>query len=223
MLPHVLLATGDTDLNDAVRWYLEAEGLRVEVVEDPRELLEVMSARRPEVVAVHLGAIEEGVREALAALPETGEPWLLALASRPFPAARQTLCPPVGALELAHALRDLLRRHRPARQVRAHPGLLHRDPDTGEFTVRGQPLLLAPAEARLLGFLLDHPLIPHPRSRLADILWGENYYGDLRLVDSHISHLRRKLAAAGLKPCPLITLRGTGYAYRPEDAADSAS
>lgn len=215
MLPHVLLATGDTDLNDAVRWYLEVEGLRVEVVEDPGELLEVVSARRPQLVAVHLGEIAEGVREALAARPATDEPLLIALAARPFPAARQTLSPPVGALELTHAIRDLLHRHRPARQLQPQPGCLQRNPDTGEFTVRGQPLLLAPAEARLLGFLLDHPLTPHPRSRLADIIWGENFYGDLRLVDSHISHLRRKLAATGLKPCPLITLRGAGYAYRP--------
>lgn len=222
MLPHVLLATGDTDLNDAVRWYLEAEGWRVEVVENPAALLETMTARRPPVVAVHLGGLEAGALEALAALLETDESWLVALASRPFPAARQTLSPPVGALELAHALRDLLRRHCGRQQGRAQPGLLHRDPATGEFTVRGQPLLLAPAEARLLGFLLDHPLIPHPRSRLADIIWGENFYGDLRLVDQHVSHLRRKLAAAGLKPCPLVTLRGTGYAYRPEDSSGSA-
>jgi len=47
------------------------------------------------------------------------------------------------------------------------------------------------------------------------LVWGDDFSGELRLVDSHIYRLREKLAKAGLDPCPVATVRGVGYAFRP--------
>ena len=41
--------------------------------------------------------------------------------------------------------------------------------------------------------------------------------GDVRLVDNHVYRLRDKLAKAGLEDFPIATVRGVGYAFRPEE------
>ena len=53
------------------------------------------------------------------------------------------------------------------------------------------------------------------RERLADLAWGGEFYGDLRLVDTHVSRLRAKLKEAGIDPGLVATVRGVGYAFRP--------
>jgi len=80
-----------------------------------------------------------------------------------------------------------------------------------QFTERrapGNPARCGPGNRafnRLLEFdlllvLMRHPRVVLSRNRLANLVWGDDFSGDLRLVDSHIYHLREKLTAAGLSP-----------------------
>ena len=80
--------------------------------------------------------------------------------------------------------------------------------------VHGQPVALTALEFDLLSTLMRRPRVVLSRTQLADLVWGDAFSGDERLVDTHIYHLREKLADAGLHPCPIATLRGVGYAFR---------
>jgi len=82
--------------------------------------------------------------------------------------------------------------------------------------VKGRPTPLTDPEFRLLLSLMQQPRVALTRSQIADAIWGDDYYGSLRLVDWHVARLRRKLRQAGLKRPPVTTVRGTGYAFRPE-------
>ena len=56
------------------------------------------------------------------------------------------------------------------------------------------------------------------RNTLIELVWdGYGTAGDMRLVDNQVYRLREKLIAAGLDPCPIVTIRGVGYAFRPEN------
>jgi DNA-binding response OmpR family regulator len=59
--------------------------------------------------------------------------------------------------------------------------------------IDGQPVELAPKEYELLLYLIKNENIVLSRETILDHVWGFDYFGDLRVVDTHIKKLRGKL------------------------------
>jgi two-component system, OmpR family, phosphate regulon response regulator PhoB len=72
----------------------------------------------------------------------------------------------------------------------------------------GRPADLTSTEYRLLSYLAARPNRVVSRELLLQQVWGYNYLGDTRTVDTHITRLRSKLGAAGDQ---IKTVRGFGY------------
>ncbi len=49
-------------------------------------------------------------------------------------------------------------------------------------------------------------------------MWGQDYFGDERVVDAHIKELRRKLGDDPARPSFIGTIRGVGYRFVDEPA-----
>ncbi|WP_094096364.1 response regulator transcription factor [Paenibacillus physcomitrellae] len=64
-------------------------------------------------------------------------------------------------------------------------------------TVAGNKVNLTPKEYDLLLFLISHYGKVMPREYILDSVWGYDYFGDLRTVDTHIKKLRAKLGEEG--------------------------
>jgi DNA-binding response OmpR family regulator len=86
-----------------------------------------------------------------------------------------------------------------------------------EATVRGRALELTPRELRLLAAFVGHAGRTLSQEQLLDLAWDDPV-GDPRRVKVYVGYLRAKLAAAGLEPSPIETVRGFGYRYRPPRA-----
>jgi DNA-binding response OmpR family regulator len=84
-------------------------------------------------------------------------------------------------------------------------------------TVKGKPVQLTTMEFDLLSTLMKRPQIVFTRDQLIDRLWGETFIAEPRLVDNFVYKLREKLTKAGMENCPIVTIRGVGYAFRPEE------
>ena len=80
------------------------------------------------------------------------------------------------------------------------------DPDTREVLVDGRALELTAREFELLHTLLSAPGRVFTREMLLTRLWGYDFFGDERVVDSHIKNLRHKLGRDYIE-----TVRGVGY------------
>ena len=80
------------------------------------------------------------------------------------------------------------------------------DIQSREVTRRGCPLELTAREFELLHTFLAAPGRVFTREMLLAKLWGYDFYGDARVVDSHIKNLRHKLAGDYIE-----TVRGVGY------------
>ena len=78
--------------------------------------------------------------------------------------------------------------------------------DAREAVLDGQPLDLTAREFELLHTLLSAPGRVFTREMLLSKLWGYEFFGDERVVDSHIKNLRRKLGRDYIE-----TVRGVGY------------
>ncbi|MDP5276463.1 response regulator transcription factor [Chengkuizengella axinellae] len=80
------------------------------------------------------------------------------------------------------------------------------DVDSMEVYEENEPVELTMKEFDLLQILLKNRGKVIPRETLIDNLWGYNYYGDTRVVDTHIKNIRRKLKGDYIK-----TVKGVGY------------
>ncbi len=65
--------------------------------------------------------------------------------------------------------------------------------DTHEVFVHGRKIEFAPKEYSLLRFLLENKHIVLSREVILNKVWGYDFYGELRVVDSHIKKIRKKL------------------------------
>lgn len=81
-------------------------------------------------------------------------------------------------------------------------------------TADGEELNLSPKEYELLLYFIANKGIVLTREKILDYIWGIDFFGDLRTVDSHIKRLREKL---GEKAYLISTVRGTGYKFEAKD------
>lgn len=78
-----------------------------------------------------------------------------------------------------------------------------------EVTLGGKKIELTLKEFSILHKLCKSPGRVYSRDKLLDEIWGMDYDGDIRTVDSHVARLRTKLGEWGNKN--IITVYGTGY------------
>lgn len=87
-----------------------------------------------------------------------------------------------------------------------------------DFTARrvmleGKPLDLSPKEYDLLFYLVRNRGIALTREKLLSEIWGYDFFGDDRTLDTHIKLLRRQLGPYADR---ITTLRGVGYRFEQE-------
>lgn len=78
-----------------------------------------------------------------------------------------------------------------------------------EVTLNGERIDLTLKEFNILHKLCKSPGRVYSRDKLLDEIWGMDYDGDIRTVDSHVARLRTKLGNWGNKN--ILTVYGTGY------------
>lgn len=84
------------------------------------------------------------------------------------------------------------------------------DDDSHDVFINNEKLNLSPREYELLYFLASHRGQLLSREQILDGVWGYDYFGDLRTVDTHIWRLREKLGALAEL---ITTVRGFGYRF----------
>jgi DNA-binding response OmpR family regulator len=77
-------------------------------------------------------------------------------------------------------------------------------------TINGERLEMTPKEYELLVYLIKNENMVVKREELLSKVWGYNFYGDDRTLDTHMKLLRRKLGDYGKN---IVTLRGVGYRF----------
>lgn len=80
-------------------------------------------------------------------------------------------------------------------------------------TVDGEKVDLTPKEYDLLFYLVENKNIALSRDKLLSDIWGYDFFGDDRTIDTHIKNLRNNL---GVYRDYIVTLRGVGYKFEVE-------
>jgi two-component system, OmpR family, response regulator MtrA len=134
------------------------------------------------------------------------------------------LVKPIAPKELAARIRAVLRRVQTATPAADAPlpggegdvilaGELEIRQAAGEVLLGGESLRLTKTEFLLLREMANHPGQVLSKEQLLERVWGTDYLGDSRLVDTHIYRLRSKVERTPATPRHILTVRGLGYKF----------
>lgn len=92
-------------------------------------------------------------------------------------------------------------------------GDLYVDFEKNIIKKNGSGLCLTPSELRILSTLIKYPGKVFTRAELIDIVFGADFDGYERSIDSHIKNLRQKIEDDTKEPAYILTIHGLGYKF----------
>lgn len=218
----VLVIEDERDLADLIAFHLEQEGYRPIVAGDGVTGLQEARSSRPDLILLDLmlpGMMGTEVCRLLKGSDETAAIPIIMLTAKGEEIDRVVgfevgaddyVVKPFSTRELMLRVRAVLRRsgEQAPKGATIAIGILAIDTERHVVTVSGEEVLLTSTEYKLLMNLAQRVGRVQSREHLLQTVWGYNYLGDTRTVDTHLARLRTKLGAAG----DLIrTVRGFGY------------
>ncbi|WP_209443689.1 response regulator transcription factor [Paenibacillus camerounensis] len=135
------------------------------------------------------------------------------------------LSKPFEPEELLARIHSLLRRSLltraavPQKEVLGFPEL-NIYPEAREVEVKGEKVVFTLKEFDLLAALARGGQRVYTREELVEQLWGNDYGGETRVVDTHIKNIREKLQKAELSYHPVQTVWGLGYKFQAPEHAE---
>jgi DNA-binding response OmpR family regulator len=221
----VLVVDDDSDVRKLVVELLARAGYRVTEAPDGRTALRTLYHERPDLVVLDVTMPElDGWRtlERIREVSDVPVVMLTALGAELEKVralrggADDYVTKPFGRQELLARVETVLRRA-PRTGLRETYADRLLEVDFGDRRVRAgdRELELTPLEFRLLTAFVDHPnqLLSH--DQLLEHAWGGERGSSRDQVKLYVGYLRRKLAAAGVAPETIETVRGFGYRYSP--------
>ncbi len=221
----ILIADDEARIRRLVSDFLKRDGHTILEAADGKTALELIENRRPTLDLAILDIMMPGmdgfevlreVRE-----QETGDNHLpvMLLTARAEDAdqvrgleggADDYVTKPFSPIVLAARVRTLLKREGRAASPIETIGCLSVNELRREVLVEGQPVELTPKEYELLIYFKKNRSIALSRESILNAVWGYDYFGDLRTVDTHVKKLRAKLGDCGSM---IETVRGYGYRF----------
>jgi len=222
----ILLIEDDEDIAALVEWHLKAEGFRTLVCKDGNSGLETALADRPDLVLLDLmlpGIDGLSICKTLKRNKDTEHIPIIMLTARGEEVDRivgfelgadDYMVKPFSPRELVLRVRAVLKRISSGERPEMKTDLKYKDLyiDPERFTVRigDEKIELTVTEFRLLKELVENRGKVRTRDQLLDRVWGYQFDGYARTVDTHIRRLRSKL---GEYAGAIETVRGIGYRF----------
>jgi two-component system response regulator ResD len=221
----ILVVDDEAHIRELVRLYLEKEGFKVTAAADGEEALRKARTLSPQLIILDImlpkldgwdvcREVRKTARTPIIMLTAKGEEFDKVLGLEL--GADDYLTKPFSPRELVARVKAILRRAVPDEPAAAGdkitlPGLVIDQP-AREVRVAGQEVALTPKEFDLFLFLARHAGKVFTREQLLTAVWGYDYYGDLRTVDTHIKRLREKVEKDGAA-YHVRTIWGVGYKF----------
>jgi DNA-binding response OmpR family regulator len=130
---------------------------------------------------------------------------------------------PFSPREVISRIKAVLRRtapqaenaHAPQQELTTlHFGSLEIQPERYSVRIGGAPVNLTPREVDVLTLLASNPGRVFDRDQILSRVWGYDFFGDTRTVDTHIKRLRQKIDCEEMgKKWDIVTVYGKGYKF----------
>jgi DNA-binding response OmpR family regulator len=226
--PSILLVDDETAITYNLSPFLTRSGFAVTVASNGEEALQKVATGQPDLLVLDVLMPRLDGREVLRQLRQSGN-WIpIILLTQVGEASERAMALEEGAddylnkpfdpHELVARIRAVLRRARPgqpplAAATRLACGKLILDRVSRRAWLDETELVLTPKSVMLLEYMMTHPDELVSRERLLDAVWGWDYPGGTRAVDTRVAELRRALDDDPGQPSYIETIPGQGYRF----------
>ena len=227
-MTHILVVDDEASIRKLVEAYLRAEGFEITTAEDGEQALARFRRHQPELVVLDIMLPKLDGLEVLQHIRRESDAYVLLLTARSEEEDRvigltvgadDYLTKPFSPRELVARVKAILRRGRAAHEKRGRVlNFRHIRIDERRHEVwRGEERVeLTALEFKLLQALARYPGMVFSREKLLEQVWGYDFYGEARVVDVHIGHIRQKIEPDPSRPRIIQTVRGVGYKFADE-------
>lgn len=224
----ILIADDNQDITDILATYVEKEGFQPIIAKDGAEALELFKTHQPAVVLLDvMMPKEDGYAVCRKIRSQSTVPVILITArGEDFErvmgldiGADDYIVKPFSPSEVMARVRAVLRRMGAKEEKKQVLQIGNLKINLEEYSVyiSGERLSLSKREIETMWTLASNPNKVFTRDNLLDSLWGFDYFGDSRTVDSHIKRLRAKLDQVSHPDWRIKTIWGVGYKFEVEE------
>lgn len=231
-MARLLLIDDEANLRHTLSYALRQEGYEVLTAQDGEEGLEIFRTSAPDLVILDVMMPKQDGFEVCRRLRKASDVPIVMLTARDTEldkivgleiGADDYLAKPFSVRELIARVRAMLRRSG-RRSEAAAGGVVELDglvvdPGRHRVTRESGEVALKPKEFELLVFLMTRPGQVFSREQILAAVWGYDYAGDSRTVDTHVKTLRERLGDDASRPRWIETIRGVGYRFKEPVAA----
>ena len=227
----ILIVEDEKEIAQLINNCLSREGFECHLVYDGLSALSAAKKIQPDLIILdlmlpRLDGLEVCTRLRNEGMPK--DPYIMMLTAKGeeidriiglSTGADDYLVKPFSPRELVARVRALLRRslrhEKTAQTYETQHFFLNLDEYTAIRKLDGQDeeLELTALEFNLLSALISYPGKVWSRTQLIDRLWGADFFGDERVVDTHIRRLRKKIEPNPAQPSFVKTVVGVGYKF----------
>ena len=222
----ILVIDDEPSITNLVSAYLKPEGYEVFTAADGNAGLKAARAFKPDLIILDLMLPGMDGIELLSRLRRESEVYVIMLTARTEETdkivglsvgADDYVTKPFSPRELVARVKAALRRLQIGAGSGSERGVLsfkHVHLDLGAHTVHvnNEPVELTSIEFELLHALAENHGRVLSREQLLEKVWGGEYFGEMRVVDVHLGHVRQKLGSEEF----ITTVRGVGYRFDDE-------
>lgn len=218
-MPKLLITDDDIHLRKLVLTYAQLEGYQCAEAENGFEALEKLRGDTFDLLILDIMMPQMDGFETMAELRGWSQIPVIVLTARDEEydkllgfnlGADDYLSKPFSPKELMARVKAILKRIGTYKDDQICCGELRMEPVSRTASLRGAPLSLTPKEYDLLLTLMQNERMVLRREQLLQMVWGYDYYGDIRTVDTHIKTLREHL---GEYRNLIQTVWGVGYKF----------
>lgn len=217
---NIMIVEDEERLRKLIRKYLLLEGYNVIEAADGREALELFETETVDLVVLDVMMPYKNGYEVARVIRQKSQIPIIMLTARSEEEDKlqgfelgidDYLTKPFSTRELMARIKALLKRsNMTATSEKLAFGELSIDTAARRIIVEGQDMTFSPKEYDCLMYFVDNPNQALSREQILNRVWGFDYFGDDRTVDTVIKRLRKKLGHEGER---IQTVRGVGYRF----------
>jgi len=218
---NILVVDDEKLIRNVIKDYLEHDNMTVHEAENGKVALRVFKEEKIDLIILDIMMPEMDGYETLKEIRKLSDTPVIMLTAMKEEIDKlhsfdlgvdDYVTKPFSPRELTARVKAVLKRNGKIKETYNYKGL-EIDYKGRKVTIDEKELELTPKEYEILTYFIDNKGIALSREQLLNVIWGYDFYGDDRTVDTHIKMLRRSL---GNYRDLIRTVRGMGYKYEEE-------